>query len=116
MDHRIAIVGAGVSGLTCAVLFAEHGCRAASLRREPPGGTTSAAAAAMWFPYDAGPADKVVPWALETYEVFRDLSAIPTSGVSMIELRQFSPERTSAKFRSGPRPSTPGRSETTNSS
>ena len=90
MDHHVAIIGAGVSGLTCGVLLAEHGCETHLFAAEPPEETTSAVAAAMWFPYDAEPADRVIPWALESYEVFRGLSRDRASGVSMIELRQFS--------------------------
>src|SRR6266576_6008236 len=100
MEHRAAIVGAGVSGLTCGVLFAEHGYRTAIFAKETGQQTTSGAAAALWFPYDAEPAEKVVPWALHTYKVLVDLichradsprrAKISHSGVSMIELRQFS--------------------------
>lgn len=89
MDHRIAIIGAGVSGLTSGVVLAEQGYHPHVFAAEPPAVTTSAVAAAMWFPYDAEPADRVVPWALESYEVFRELSRDPATGVSMIELRQF---------------------------
>jgi D-amino-acid oxidase len=90
MEDPIAIVGAGVSGLTCAVLLAEHGCRTSILADETCQRTTSAAAAAIWFPYDAKPPDKVIPWALETYDVLADLARDSRTGVSMIELRQFS--------------------------
>lgn len=89
MSRRVAIIGAGVSGLTCGVVLAEHGFESHLFAAEPPDQTTSAVAAAMWFPYDAEPADKVIPWALESYEVFRNLSRDPATGVSMIELRQF---------------------------
>jgi D-amino-acid oxidase len=89
MNHRIAIIGAGVSGLTCGVVLAENGFEVQLFAADPPGQTTSAVAAAMWFPYDAEPADKVIPWALESYEIFRALSRHPGTGVSMIELRQF---------------------------
>jgi len=51
--------------------------------------TTSAAAAAVWFPYDAEPADKVIPWSLITNERLRELARDSQSGVSMLELRQF---------------------------
>src|SRR5213596_3570341 len=100
MKRRIAIVGAGVSGLTCGVFFAEHGYRTAIFAKETGQQTTSGAAAALWFPYDAEPAEKVIPWALHTYKVLVDLifqradsprrAKISHSGVSMIELRQFS--------------------------
>jgi D-amino-acid oxidase len=90
MSRSVAIVGAGVSGLTCAVLFAERGNRTAVFADEIGQRTTSAAAAAIWFPYDAEPLDKVIHWALETYRVLADLARDSTTGVSMIELRQLS--------------------------
>ncbi len=90
MEHRVAIVGAGVSGLTCGVLFAERGYRTAIFAKETGQQTTSGAAAALWFPYDAEPAEKVIPWALQTYRALVDLTKDSRSGVSMIELRQFS--------------------------
>ncbi len=90
MEHRVAIVGAGVSGLACGVLFAERGCRTAIFAEETAQGTTSAAAAAVWFPYDAEPADAVIAWALETYRLLVNLARERGTGVSIIELRQFS--------------------------
>lgn len=90
MKHRAAMVGAGVSGLTCGVVFAEHGHRTTIFAKEIGQQTTSGAAAAVWFPYDVEPADKVIPWALETYRTLIDLARNPDSGVSMIELYQFS--------------------------
>ena len=85
MEGRVAIVGAGVSGLTCGVLFAERGYRTAIFAKETGQQTTSGAAAALWFPYDAEPAEKVIPWALQTYEVLVDLTKDSRSGVSMID-------------------------------
>jgi D-amino-acid oxidase len=90
MKHRFAIVGAGVSGLTCGLVFAERGYRTAIFAREIGQQTTSGAAAALWFPYDAEPANKVIPWALGTYRTLIDLARNPDTGVSTIELRQFS--------------------------
>src|SRR5437867_10858072 len=90
MKHQVAIVVAGVSGLTCGLVFAQHGYRTAIFAKEIGQQTTSGAAAAIWFPYDAQPAEKVIPWALETYKALIDLTRDPRSGVSMIDLRQFS--------------------------
>jgi len=86
----IAVIGAGVSGLTSAIPLAEHGHRTAIFAKEIGQQTTSGAAAAIWFPYDAQPAEKVIPWALETYKALIDLKGDPRSGISMIDLRQFS--------------------------
>jgi len=86
-SKEAVIIGAGISGLTCGVLFAERGWRTTIFARETGSQTTSAAAAAIWFPYDAEPAEKVIEWALATFAVFRDLAADQSSGVSLIELR-----------------------------
>jgi len=90
VNQRVAIVGAGVSGLTCGVVFAERGHRIAIFAKEIGQQTTSGASAALWFPYDVEPAGKVIPWALETYRALIDLARNADRGVSMIELRQFS--------------------------
>src|SRR4051794_15890079 len=89
MQQRVAIIGAGVSGLTCGVLFAEQGYDAHILAEETGPRIASAAAGAMWFPYDAEPLEAVIAWSLETYSILQELSRTPGSGVSMIELRQF---------------------------
>ena len=93
MKKRVAVVGAGISGLTTSVVFAEEGYEVAILADETGRQTTSAAAAAIWFPYDAEPIEKVIPWALETYKALFALSRKPCSGVSIIALHQFSRTR-----------------------
>ncbi|HJW38333.1 MAG TPA: FAD-dependent oxidoreductase [Candidatus Udaeobacter sp.] len=93
MAESVAIIGAGVSGLTCGVVFAEHGHGTVIFAKEVAQQTTSGAAAAVWFPYDAEPLEKVIPWALKTFDVLADLARVPATGVSMIELRQFSRTR-----------------------
>ena len=93
MPESVALNGAGVSGLTCGVIFAEHGYRTLIFAKEVGQQTTSGAAAAVWFPYDAEPVEKVIPWALQTFDVLADLARVRGSGVSMIELRQFSRTR-----------------------
>jgi D-amino-acid oxidase len=90
MDRNVAIIGAGVSGLTCGVVFAERGYRTAIFAKETGQQTTSAAAAAIWFPYHVEPAEGVIPLALRTFDVLADLARVPDTGVAMIELRQFS--------------------------
>jgi D-amino-acid oxidase len=87
--NRAAIIGAGVSGLTCGVIFADRGWNVTIFTDETGRETTSAAAGAVWFPYDAEPVDKVIPWSLTTYGRLRELTLDSQSGVSMIELRQF---------------------------
>src|SRR5438105_4416460 len=89
MRNRAAVIGAGVSGLTCGIVFAERKWDVTIFADETGEQTTSGAAAAVWFPYDAEPADKVILWSLITYERLRELAHDSRSGVSMLELRQF---------------------------
>jgi D-amino-acid oxidase len=90
MKQRVAIVGAGVSGLTCGVLFAENGFETSILAEEIGDETNSAAAAAIWYPYDVGSGAEIVPWALVSYRRFLELGRQPETGVSLTELRVFS--------------------------
>lgn len=90
MKRRVAIIGAGVSGLTCAVAFAETGFATSILAEQIGDRTDSAAAAAIWYPYDAGPSNQAIAWALKTYRTLCDLAPDPCSGVSLVELRTFS--------------------------
>ena len=89
MNQSVAIIGAGVSGLTCGIVFGERGYRTTIFAKEIGQQTTSGAAAALWFPYHVEPAERVIPLALETYQVLLDLARVPESGVSIIESRQF---------------------------
>src|SRR2546421_10675394 len=105
MAKSVAIIGAGVSGLTCGVVFAERGFSVKIFAEQIGTQTTSGAAGALWFPYDAEPADKVIPWALATYKVLVNLAAAKQSAgagqldrlnrsssensVSMVELHQY---------------------------
>jgi len=50
--------------------------------------TTSGAAARLWFPTRRA-TERVIPLH-PTFDVLADLALVPASGVSMIELRQFS--------------------------
>ena len=87
--EQVAIIGAGVSGLTCGIVLAEHGHRTVIFAKDIGQQTTSSVAAAVWFPYHVEPAEKVIPLALETYQVLSDLARFPETGVSVIESRQF---------------------------
>ena len=89
MAEQIAIVGAGVSGLTCGIVLAEHGYHTAIFAKDTGQQTTSSVAAAVWFPYHVDPAERVIPLALETYHVLLDLAQSPETGVSLVESRQF---------------------------
>ena len=89
MNQPIAVIGAGVSGLTCGCLLAESGYDTTILAEEIGLQTTSGAAGAIWFPYDVEPLEAALVWALESYKTLQQMALDPITGVSMIEQRTF---------------------------
>ena len=89
---RVAVVGAGVSGLTCGVRLLEEGARVTIVAREPPDRTTSAVAGAVWFPYRVRPNERTGPWGRAGYERFERLAADDGAPVTMVELTALYPE------------------------
>lgn len=77
------VIGAGVSGLTTALCLAEAGHLVRIRTAAPPQDTTSRVAGAMWGSTLAGPAAKVEGWASAALEAFRELAAMPGTGVAM---------------------------------
>jgi D-amino-acid oxidase len=90
MGRNVAIIGAGVSGLTCGIVFAERGFRTTIFAKQIGQQTTSGAAAALWFPYHVEPAERVIPLALRTFDLLAGLARVPEAGLLMVELRQYS--------------------------
>jgi D-amino-acid oxidase len=89
---RVAVIGAGVSGLTCGVRLAEEGMRVTILTRERRGSTTSAVAGAVWFPYRVRPNERTGPWGRAGYERFERLARGGEAPVTMVELTALYPE------------------------
>lgn len=82
---RIAIVGSGVSGLSCATLLLRAGHEVVVVTADPVERTTSHLAAAVWFPTAAGPADAVARWGATTYDALVAEAAAGVPGVVMRE-------------------------------
>ena len=82
-EREAVVIGAGVSGLTCAHRLMELGWRVRVWAAEPPERTTSAVAAAIWYPYRAGPVDRVREWGERSFAAFEALAADPETGVRM---------------------------------
>ncbi|WP_069461849.1 FAD-dependent oxidoreductase [Actinacidiphila rubida] len=78
--EHVTVIGAGVSGLTTAIVLAEDGHRVQVVAEEIPG-RTSLAAGAMWGPYLVEPKDKVDRWSRHSLDVFRTLASEPNTGV-----------------------------------
>ncbi len=68
------VIGAGVTGLSCAVRLAEAGYDVGVLARDLPAETTSSVAAAVWYPYLVSPPERVAAWSAATYSEFARLA------------------------------------------
>jgi D-amino-acid oxidase len=79
---NITVVGAGVIGLTTAMTLEQHGHDVRVVAAGSDDATTSAVAGACWFPYRAGPPDRVAAWAADTRRWFDALIADPGAGVA----------------------------------
>ncbi|MET8627855.1 FAD-dependent oxidoreductase [Kitasatospora sp. NPDC004669] len=81
----VLVIGAGVTGLTTAVVLAEAGLDVRVDAARPPAATTSAAAGATWDPFLINPWARVERWAEASLAVFRHLaSEAPESGVRLV--------------------------------
>jgi D-amino-acid oxidase len=89
---RVAVVGAGVSGLSCGVRLLEEGHEVRIVARELPPRTTSAVAGAVWFPYRVAPNERTGPWAAASYQRFAQLAESREAPVTMVELTMLYPE------------------------
>lgn len=81
---QITVIGAGVIGLTTALTLEEHGHDVRIIAFATDDATTSAVAGACWFPYRAGPPDRVASWAARTRDWLTTLTADPSAGVDLI--------------------------------
>ncbi|CAL9567212.1 putative D-amino-acid oxidase [Streptomyces sp. enrichment culture] len=80
--EHVVVVGAGVAGLTTAVVLAEAGALLHVIAEQVPG-VTSLAAGAMWGPYLVEPKDKADQWGRRSLEIFRQLAEDPSTGVRL---------------------------------
>jgi D-amino-acid oxidase len=79
----VEVIGAGVIGLTCALALARAGARVRLIAERAPAETTSAVAAAIWFPYEAAPAERVLAWSGATLRELQRLAEDPATGVTI---------------------------------
>ena len=87
---RCTVVGAGVSGLSCAVKLLEAGHEVVVISDRFSPDTVSDIAAAIWYPFLTAPADRADGWGIATYAELERLSERePQSGVRMRDGREY---------------------------
>ncbi len=92
---QCVVVGAGVSGLTCAVRLLEAGYAVRVIAAEFSPDLVSDRAAAFWYPFLAQPIEKTDSWGAESYAEFvRLLEDEPEAGISMRYGREYLREET----------------------
>jgi D-amino-acid oxidase len=83
----ILVIGAGISGLSTALVLLGSGLNVAVYAADPPHRTTSAAAGALWGAHLVGADDRVGTWAALTLSRFRELSAAADPAIGVREMR-----------------------------
>lgn len=81
MRADVVVVGAGVIGLTAAILLAEAGHTVHVVTDRAPGNTTSVAAGAMLGISDTEPDDPFTRWTAVSTPVFETLAGDPATGI-----------------------------------
>ena len=82
---QITIVGAGVIGLTTALVLEELGHTVRVVATAAGEATTSAVAGAVWFPYRVGPPDRVALWAATTRAWLERHANDPATGIDVLQ-------------------------------
>jgi D-amino-acid oxidase len=86
MNKKIAIIGAGISGLSCAYLLNEKDYSITVFAKAFSPDITSNRAAAFWFPYHIRNDKRGIDWCRKSYAFYERLSVDPSTGISMKQL------------------------------
>ncbi|MDB5230687.1 MAG: D-amino-acid:oxygen oxidoreductase [Chitinophagaceae bacterium] len=94
MKRKIAIVGAGISGLSVAWQLDKKKYDIIILSKAFSPDITSDKAAAFWFPYHVRNDSRGIEWAKTSYDFFRSLAAVEGAGISMVPIIKAIPPGT----------------------
>ena len=86
MNKTIAIIGAGISGLSCAYFLSEKNYKITVFAKAFSPNITSNKAAAFWFPYHIRNNKRGINWSKESYSFYKKLTADASTGISMKHL------------------------------
>jgi D-amino-acid oxidase len=84
---HIRVIGAGVSGLSTAIILRIRGYPVTIWAKDLPPNTTSNKAAAVWYPFICNPPDKVSKWAKIALDYFEQhIMPDPNSGTKRMKV------------------------------
>lgn len=86
MNQQIAIIGAGISGLSTAYTLVNAGYKVTVFAKEFSPNLVSNKAAAFWFPYHVRNDVRAKVWCNFSYSFFEKLSTNISTGISMAEI------------------------------
>ncbi|WP_439880050.1 FAD-dependent oxidoreductase [Pontibacter sp. MBLB2868] len=86
MKGEIAVIGAGICGLSTAYLLAQSGFKINIVASAFPPDTTSDKAAAFWFPYHIQNDERCIHWCRTSYNKYVSLMENTETGISMHQL------------------------------
>ena len=95
-NKKVLVVGAGVIGLSSAILLHDAGYDVSIWAKELTADTTSSKAAAFWFPFLCEPREKVLVWSKATYDYLKQHAlGDPDSGARYIMFTEYLREKSS---------------------
>ena len=91
---QCTILGAGVSGLSCAIELLKSNIDVKILSKVRSPNTVSDVAAAVWYPFLVEPVVKTDKWSVETYfQLIKLMEDFPDTGISMRIGREYLREK-----------------------
>ncbi|WP_026204360.1 FAD-dependent oxidoreductase [Actinomycetospora chiangmaiensis] len=82
---EVVVIGAGVLGLTSAVVLSATGRRTEVWTADDPSDTPSYRAGAVWTPVPQAPLETSLEWSARSLQEFCGLSRVPGTGVALAE-------------------------------
>lgn len=86
MNKNIAVIGAGISGMSTAYLLKDCGYHVTIFAKAFTPNITSDKAAAFWFPYHIRNDKRGIRWCNKSYDFYLRLASDVTTGISMQRL------------------------------
>lgn len=83
---KVALIGAGVIGLTSAICLQDAGYQVNIFTKEMPQDTTSSAAGAVWWGYGEG---KIRDWSEHTLKVYKELLEAGNESILWMRMRDI---------------------------